>query len=154
MICVSSYETTSSEDSSGEEDQDEVEEVDSSEPEVEQGEESGTAQEEAAATGEQGDGVQAEVAEGSEEPDAGQAAMSPQEEQPVRWDGGPCSKELQLQYSFLHFFFNGLSRQLGDLWELDIMQSTQPSKSILGWSTWLLFCASPLYFFNLLWKAH
>ncbi|KAK7144799.1 hypothetical protein R3I94_011023 [Phoxinus phoxinus] len=77
------YETTSSEDSSGEEDQDEVEEVDSSEPEVEQGEESGTAQEEAAATGEQGDGVQAEVAEGSEEPDAGQAAMSPQEEQPV-----------------------------------------------------------------------
>ncbi|XP_056115036.1 KN motif and ankyrin repeat domain-containing protein 4 isoform X1 [Rhinichthys klamathensis goyatoka] len=77
------YETTSSEDSSGEEDQDEVEEVDSSEPEVEQGEESGTAQEEAAATGEQGDGVQAEVAEGSEEPDAGQAAISPQEEQPV-----------------------------------------------------------------------
>lgn len=77
------YETTSSEDSSGEEDQDEVEEVDSSEPEVEQGEESGTAQEEAAATGEKGDGVQAEVAEGSEEPDAGQATMSPQEEQPV-----------------------------------------------------------------------
>ncbi|XP_067230484.1 KN motif and ankyrin repeat domain-containing protein 4 isoform X3 [Chanodichthys erythropterus] len=77
------YETTSSEDSSGEEDQNEVEEVDSSEPEVEQGEESGTAQEEAAATGEQGDGVQAEVAEGSKEPDAGQAAMSPQEEQPV-----------------------------------------------------------------------
>ncbi|XP_067315934.1 KN motif and ankyrin repeat domain-containing protein 4 isoform X2 [Pseudorasbora parva] len=77
------YETTSSEDSSGEEDQDEVEEVDSSEPEVEQGEESGTAQEEAAATGEQGDGVQAEVAEGSEEPDASQPAMSPQEEQPV-----------------------------------------------------------------------
>ncbi|XP_073708336.1 uncharacterized protein [Garra rufa] len=77
------YETTSSEDSSGEEDQDEVEEVDSSEPEVEQGEESGTAQEEAAATGEQSEGVQAEVAEGSEEPDAAQAAMSPQEEQPV-----------------------------------------------------------------------
>ncbi|KAL1272781.1 hypothetical protein QQF64_028643 [Cirrhinus molitorella] len=77
------YETTSSEDSSGEEDQDEVEEVDSSEPEVEQGEESETAREEAAATGEQGDGVQAEVAEGSKEPDAAQAAMSPQEEQPV-----------------------------------------------------------------------
>ncbi|XP_077054697.1 KN motif and ankyrin repeat domain-containing protein 4 [Siphateles boraxobius] len=77
------YETTSSEDSSGEEDQDEVEEVDSSEPEVEQGEESETAQKEAAATGEQGDGVQAEMAEGSEEPDAGQATMSPQEEQPV-----------------------------------------------------------------------
>lgn len=93
VICLSSYETTSSEDSSGEEDQDEVEEVDSSEPEVEQGEESGTAQEEAAATGEQGDGVQAEVAEGSKEPDAGQAAMSPQEEQPVRWDGGPWWKE-------------------------------------------------------------
>uniref|UniRef100_A0A8C2Q825 KN motif and ankyrin repeat domains 4 n=2 Tax=Cyprinus carpio TaxID=7962 RepID=A0A8C2Q825_CYPCA len=76
------YETTSSEDSSGEEDQDEVEEVDSSEPELEQGEESGTAQEEAAAAGEQGDGVQAEVAEGSKEPDAAQSAMSPQEEQP------------------------------------------------------------------------
>lgn len=77
------YETTSSEDSSGEEARDEGEEVDSSEPEVEQGEESGTAQEEAAATGEQGEGVQAEVAEGSEEPDATQTAMSPQEEQPV-----------------------------------------------------------------------
>ncbi|XP_050968342.1 KN motif and ankyrin repeat domain-containing protein 4 isoform X1 [Labeo rohita] len=77
------YETTSSEDSSGEEDQDEVEEVDSSEPEVEQGEESENAQEEAAATGEQSEGVQAEVAEGSKEPDAAQAAMSPQEEQPV-----------------------------------------------------------------------
>ncbi|XP_016379282.1 KN motif and ankyrin repeat domain-containing protein 4-like [Sinocyclocheilus rhinocerous] len=77
------YETTSSEDSTGEEDQDEVEEVDSSEPEVEQGEESETAQEEAAATGEQGDGVQAEVAEGSKEPDAAQAATSPQEEQPA-----------------------------------------------------------------------
>ncbi|XP_016398279.1 KN motif and ankyrin repeat domain-containing protein 4 isoform X2 [Sinocyclocheilus rhinocerous] len=81
------YETTSSEDSSGEEDQDEVEEVDSSEPELEQGEESGTAQEEAAAPGEQGDGVQAEVAEGSTEPDAAQAAMNPQEEQPVRSHG-------------------------------------------------------------------
>ncbi len=88
---MSSYETTSSEDS-GEEDQDEVEEVDSSEPEVEQGEESGTAQEEAAA-GEQGDGVQAEVAEGFKESDAAQAAMSPQEEQPVRWDGGPWWNE-------------------------------------------------------------
>uniref|UniRef100_A0A671TFE4 Uncharacterized protein n=1 Tax=Sinocyclocheilus anshuiensis TaxID=1608454 RepID=A0A671TFE4_9TELE len=73
--CVSSYETTSSEDSSGEEDQDEVEEVDSSEPELEQGEESGTAQEEAAAAGEQGDGVQAEVAAGSKEPDARQVLM-------------------------------------------------------------------------------
>uniref|UniRef100_A0A8C1H185 KN motif and ankyrin repeat domains 4 n=1 Tax=Cyprinus carpio TaxID=7962 RepID=A0A8C1H185_CYPCA len=78
------YETTSSEDSTGEEDQDEVEEVDSSEPEVEQGEESETAQEEAAATGEQGDGVQAEVAEGSKEPDVAQAATRPQEEQPAR----------------------------------------------------------------------
>ncbi|KTF90479.1 hypothetical protein cypCar_00013730 [Cyprinus carpio] len=78
-----SYETTSSEDSTGEEDQDEVEEVDSSEPEVEQGEESETAQEEAAATGEQGDGVQAEVAEGSKEPDVAQAATRPQEEQPA-----------------------------------------------------------------------
>ncbi|XP_052415412.1 KN motif and ankyrin repeat domain-containing protein 4 isoform X1 [Carassius gibelio] len=77
------YETTSSEDSSGEEDQDKVEEVDSSEPELEQGEESGTAQEEAAAAGEQGDGVQAKGAEGSKEPDAAQSAMSPQEEQPV-----------------------------------------------------------------------
>ncbi|XP_042614329.1 KN motif and ankyrin repeat domain-containing protein 4-like isoform X1 [Cyprinus carpio] len=77
------YETTSSEDSTGEEDQDEVEEVDSSEPEVEQGEESETAQEEAAATGEQGDGVQAEVAEGSKEPDVAQAATRPQEEQPA-----------------------------------------------------------------------
>ncbi|XP_051996237.1 KN motif and ankyrin repeat domain-containing protein 4 isoform X2 [Xyrauchen texanus] len=77
------YETTSSEDSSGEEDQDEGEEVDSSEPEVEQGEESKMAQEEAAATGEQGDRAQAEVAEGSEEPDACQASMSSQEEQPV-----------------------------------------------------------------------
>lgn len=86
-ICVSSYETTSSEDSSGEEDQDAVEEVDSSEPELEQGQESGTAQEEA---GEQGDGVQAE---GSKEPDAAQAAMSPLEEQPVRWDGGPWWNE-------------------------------------------------------------
>ncbi|XP_057193058.1 KN motif and ankyrin repeat domain-containing protein 4 isoform X2 [Triplophysa rosa] len=77
------YETTSSEDSGGEEAQDEGEEVDSSEAEVEHGEESGTAQEEAAATGEQGEGVQAEVTEGSEEPDALQKAMSPQEEQPV-----------------------------------------------------------------------
>uniref|UniRef100_A0A672MY21 KN motif and ankyrin repeat domain-containing protein 4-like n=2 Tax=Sinocyclocheilus grahami TaxID=75366 RepID=A0A672MY21_SINGR len=77
------YETTSSEDSTGEEDQDEVDEVDSSEPEAEQGEESEMAQEEAAATGEQGDGVQAEVAEGSKEPDAAQAATSPQEEQPA-----------------------------------------------------------------------
>ncbi|XP_056606242.1 KN motif and ankyrin repeat domain-containing protein 4 isoform X2 [Triplophysa dalaica] len=77
------YETTSSEDSGGEEAQDEGEEVDSSEPEVEHGEESGTAQEEAAATGEHGEGVQAEVTEGSEEPDAPQTAMSPQEEQPV-----------------------------------------------------------------------
>ncbi|XP_051562117.1 KN motif and ankyrin repeat domain-containing protein 4-like [Myxocyprinus asiaticus] len=77
------YETTSSEDSSGEEDQEEGEEVDSSESEVEQGEESAMTQEEAAATGEEGDAAQAEVAEGSVEPDAGQAAMSPQEEQPV-----------------------------------------------------------------------
>nr|XP_055068848.1 KN motif and ankyrin repeat domain-containing protein 4 isoform X1 [Misgurnus anguillicaudatus]XP_055068849.1 KN motif and ankyrin repeat domain-containing protein 4 isoform X1 [Misgurnus anguillicaudatus]XP_055068850.1 KN motif and ankyrin repeat domain-containing protein 4 isoform X1 [Misgurnus anguillicaudatus]XP_055068851.1 KN motif and ankyrin repeat domain-containing protein 4 isoform X1 [Misgurnus anguillicaudatus] len=77
------YETTSSEDSSGEEAQDEGEEVDSSESEVEQGEASETAKEEAAATGEQGDGDQAEAAKGSEEPDAPQATMSPQEEQPV-----------------------------------------------------------------------
>ncbi|KAA0712936.1 KN motif and ankyrin repeat domain-containing protein 4 [Triplophysa tibetana] len=77
------YETTSSEDSGGEEAHDEGEEVDSSEPEVEHVEESGTAQEEAAATGEQGEGVQAEVTEGSEEPNAPQTAMSPQEEQPV-----------------------------------------------------------------------
>ncbi|XP_026069385.1 KN motif and ankyrin repeat domain-containing protein 4-like isoform X2 [Carassius auratus] len=77
------YETTSSEDSTGEEDQDEVEEVDSSEPEVEQGEESETAQDEAAATGEQSDGVQAEVAEGPKEPDAARSTTRPQEEQPA-----------------------------------------------------------------------
>ncbi|KAL7891274.1 hypothetical protein AOLI_G00007500 [Acnodon oligacanthus] len=80
-----SYETTSSEESSGEENEDErEEEVDSSEPE-EQGEEkeSGAAQEEAAAAGEQADEAQAKGSECSEEPKDLEASIGPQEEQPV-----------------------------------------------------------------------
>lgn len=116
---MSSYETTSSEDSSGEEDQDEVEEVDSSEPEVEQGEESGTAQEEAAAAGEQGDGVQAEVAEASKEPDAAQAAMSPQEEQPVRWDEGRGEKRGLEWLLFLLLTTSNSYKSLRLKWSID-----------------------------------
>ncbi|KAK3575213.1 hypothetical protein QTP86_021994 [Hemibagrus guttatus] len=83
------YETTSSEESSGEENEDKrekekEEEVDSSETE-EQGEESGVAPEEekeAATAGEQAEEAEAGGSQGSVEPKDPQAGVDPQEEQP------------------------------------------------------------------------
>ncbi|TSL22073.1 KN motif and ankyrin repeat domain-containing protein 4 [Bagarius yarrelli] len=81
------YETTSSEESSGEENEDKREkekEVDSSETE-EQEKESGVAQKEvkeAATTGEQAEEAQAGGSQGSVEPEDPQAGVDPQEEQP------------------------------------------------------------------------